>query len=936
MKPHFTATLVAALLLLGITGAAAAHNTERFVQMADNYGADKANTTFLKDTKASGGKDDFDYLALRDHIGPSGVPLGGIGVGCFDLSPDGRFTRFGLANIHIPTNDCGAGCFLSLWQKSAGKVSARRLVRDDAVRYGMSGYKHSTYSGLWPRATLWFDDGPGTDENVSATILAHSGLVPQNVKDSSLPIVWFEVRLTAKEAAEVSVAFSWEDLLGRNLRDPESVEIMAGQVFGNDARFWSFDGERWPNIKRSSTTATPCKIGGMRGALQSITQPWKPKKLTFQNYITQFAVLAEPGKDGEVSILPAFEVGKDDAWKSFAADGAFKSECGSSEQIPPHPDPLPPRGRGDDGAETALSKPDGATMASAVAVRAKLRKGEVKVVRFAVAWYFPIMDVDRKTAAPGSFWGKGDYGRWFHNYFNSIEELVSYGAKERERILKETVEWQNPILRSTLPDWLKFKIINSAYTMYTNTMLNKAGDFTVLEGGMLGLAGTMDQRISAHPFYQKFFTQLDRSEMQLFGDFPDAAGEITHFIGHYYVGMATQGGTSPTQDNSMLDNTGGWIIQLAKDCAQTGERDYLKRNIPQVRKGMAYLKSQIPAGREIPVGATTYDDYHHPPICSYTATMYLATLKAAAKIGEMVGDQQMVSEYNEQFKRTLADTIKTLWNGRFFAHGCEIDGANRRDDIMFTGQLGGQFISRYCGWGDVVPFDMVRASIVSQFKTSLSHAPDYYANKVWDLNQKKGLDMEGSQCWPFYLESYTAMAGIQAGYLDDGLDIMKHIQLVHMRKGWTWCQNLWNPGELAYMTAPVTWFITDVLAGTNLDAQNQTLYIAPVGPIEGKKLVTPVYFPEFWGIVTYAPDEKKASLRIIKTFGRKAIRISKLVSEPIGSPTSSRKTTQIPEFTVKKGATLDLSPYWEQISGAVRHEAALPRADEVEFIEVKP
>lgn len=45
------------------------------------------------------------------------------------------------------------------------------------------------------------------------------------------------------------------------------------------------------------------------------------------------------------------------------------------------------------------------------------------------------------------------------------------------------------------------------------------------------------------------------------------------------------------------------------------------------------------------------------------------------------------------------------------------------------------------------------------------------------------------------------------------MDILKHIQLVHLRQGWTWTQNLWNPSDITYMTAPVTRFSPDVLAG---------------------------------------------------------------------------------------------------------------------------
>jgi hypothetical protein len=53
-------------------------------------------------------------------------------------------------------------------------------------------------------------------------------------------------------------------------------------------------------------------------------------------------------------------------------------------------------------------------------------------------------------------------------------------------------------------------------------------------------------------------------------------------------------------------------------------------------------------------------------------------------------------------------------------------------------------------------------------------------------------------------ESYTAAAAIQAGYLEDGLDVIRHIGLLNLRLGLFWAQNLWNPGFLTYVTAPVT------------------------------------------------------------------------------------------------------------------------------------
>ena len=94
----------------------------------------------------------------------------------------------------------------------------------------------------------------------------------------------------------------------------------------------------------------------------------------------------------------------------------------------------------------------------------------------------------------------------------------------------------------------------------------------------------MDQRLSSHPFYQKFFTQLDRSGDGYFCRCNGSEGYILHFIGHYYVGMGTVGGRVPTEKGWMLDNASGWIIQLVKDYEQTGDTEYLKAHLTGLKE----------------------------------------------------------------------------------------------------------------------------------------------------------------------------------------------------------------------------------------------------------------------------------------------------------------------------------------------------------------
>ena len=178
------------------------------------------------------------------------------------------------------------------------------------------------------------------------------------------------------------------------------------------------------------------------------------------------------------------------------------------------------------------------------------------------------------------------------------------------------------------------------------------------------------------------------------------------------------------------------------------------------------------------------------------------------------------------------------------------------------------------------------------------------------------------------------MAAIQAGYVDDGLDIIKHIQLLNLRNGWTWTQNLWRPGELTYVTAPASWFITDVLDGSALDVPSGTLFLSPILRPEESVNVYPVYFPGFWA--TVRADRKTHSLKfeITRVFGNAGPALKHVVVCPVGVPTTDQRVIDIPEFSVREGAVLDLSSHWDDFDKAIIQKPVLPNADDVPYLEV--
>ncbi len=579
---------------------------------AQEYGAAEANTRFAAGGLGSGMEHEpLHYLALHDLPGPSGVPLGGIGVGAVDLAPDGHFSRIALNNwatdsgvdrarSENPMWDSEA--FLTLWERDAsGVVTARRLERDRQTVFGMTAYAHSTYQGLFPTATLSFDDGGYPQPHSLVSIFAYSMLVPQDVKDSSLPGFWIEVTLANSDAkpVEAAVALSWPDLLGRGLYDVAPGAERTGYS-------GAFDVSKLVPMTAPRTEVEGLRVGTLQGLRQfSATAP-VIRQATFQNYVNAVAVLADVPSGESLSVNPAWSAAQGTgAWQSFREHGSFPQNAGTR--------PLGSAGE--------------SSRASVVAIKATVAGGGKQTFRFFVSWSIPPMG--QSTVR----FGEADYGRYFQNFFPSFSALLSYQLANRSRNLEDTLAWQQSILDSTLPEWLKFKLINSAYTLYTNTILNRAGEFTVMEGGMGGLAGTMDQRLSAHPVYQKLFTQLDHAELQQFANTQDTDGGILHFDGSYFVGIADEHGHTPVPHEKMIDNTASWLVQVAKDYQQTGDNSFAMKNRKVILRGFVYMRNQIRDDSFIPVGGQTYDDFPHPDILIYTGTVYLAALRA----GEILG-----------------------------------------------------------------------------------------------------------------------------------------------------------------------------------------------------------------------------------------------------------------------------------------------------------
>lgn len=863
-------------------------------------------------------------MKLKNHTGPSGVPLGGLGVGYFEINPRGKITRNCLNNIHKSFVDSPAGFLVGVYDGA----NAVRLQRDNASIYGMKGYADSYYTGLWPTVAIDFENSNAGVANMGFS--AFSGVVAQNVKDSSLPVVYYEVKLVNRNdtAQEMSAILTWGDGIGRGIRDT-SVKMPA-----------NLDGEssEWRDMDVPATYAKGVTVenGGVAytGVMQYAKDQLLPQKATFQNYNTRFMILAENTADSTVTILKQFSVNDHAALSGYIKNGKL---TGYDEKE------VPLSGAASGGARKTES-------GSAVSIMTKVAANSSKTVRFMVTWFMP--EITREQYASMNKMEGCDYNKYYHNFFSSIEELTAYAIDARASIKAGIAEWQLPLLESSLPVWLIFKQINSGYTLYTNGVLNKRGNFSTLEGEMGGYGGTMDQKMSSHPFYEKLFPSLNLEENLQFANVTGANGEIQHFDVHYYHGMSDsdpENTTNPTPAGSMIDNAGAWMVQMWNYYVQTGDDSYLAEHYNVMKTSMDFIQTKYAKETHIPNYNTTYDDYSHPDILIFSGIVWLTMLGIAADWANIIGMYEDAKTWKNESPLVSSDVeqlygvhFPDLGLGGYYAFGSTPDyisskseNGSIKSEIMFSGAMAGQFISRYSGRGDVIPYEQYVSHMNTFLRTSIQGSNDYYAPKVYNLRTGQSLDNSGSRCWPFYLDSYGGMAAIQAGYLEDGLEVLEHTMLVHLNMGYMWSQNLWNPAYATYMTAPVCWFIGDVLAGAALDVPNKTITLGPSCPADegvglGDSLRITLYYPQYWAEVNYQPNAGVFTYSILKTFyveGESPIEISKVIAAPAGIASNKAKTIRLCEpFIVKEGAVLNLSSNVAEFQG-ITHEKRLAPAE---------
>jgi len=811
-------------------------------------------------------------------------PLGGIGSGCIGLSGNGRLREWEIFNRPNKDGINGFSHF-AIKAEQKGKILDARILNGEyeqsyigkgkrqfhGIGFGvesesMAGIPHFhdvEFKGEFPIAELKFND----DEfPAKIKMTAFNPFIPLNEDDSSIPGAFFEIEIenNAKETIDYTIC-----LTVKNPSSPIGVN--------NEHSFE--DGFHLMKLQTTHLRKSHVKYGD----------------LTIATDINEVSCQENWFQGDWYDGLAVF-------WNDFTTPGKLKNR----KITFPKPAGLYKKVR--------IISSSCAPHAS-LAAHVKILPGKKEKVRFITTWNYPncynyqkfpprgainelrkinpnflttdrfnIPDMDEyltKWSRPVTW--KNYYAVLFKNSKNS----ALYSMKNWDRLYKETLEFKNALFTSTLPHEVIDAVSANISILKSPTVLRlQDGAFWGWEGcnATAGCCPGSCTHVWNYAYALPFlFPKLERSMRDLDYKYNLRKSGLMTF--RLTLPLRKRGLVKylTTGNLACCDGQFGNVIKVYRDWKISGDTEWLKSHWESVKKSLEYAWSEknkhrwdrnrdgVMEGRQ----HHTLDVEAFGPN-SYLTGFYLAALKAASEMADIIGEHQKSEEYVELFKSGKAWVDKNLFNGEYYYHKINLEdksilslypGAENQywneeaheikyqlGEACHIDQVLAQWHSNLIGLGEIFDNQQTKSALSSIYKYNFKPSLKKHYNpcRVFALEEEGGVVMaewpEGKRR-PVIASPYAeeVMAGfeyqaaihmIQVGLIDEGLEIVKTI-----RKRYTGeKRNPWSEIECGsnYSRSMASYGLLLAFSGFK--------YNLVEGMIGFNPIATDGYFKSFWAL----------------------------------------------------------------------------------------
>ena len=756
----------------------------------------------------------------------NGIPLGGIGSGKVELCPDGIFSNITFNNNQDAPIYNAPGFFLGYTERVGRRKTS--LVLQKNSPYGFKTVSKIKYNSRFPFVEIAY-----LDPSISAALKLEgfSPIIPYSTRESSIPgaIFNFTIRNPGDKPLTAGLLFSLENLLncGGWPQETESGEKNILPVKHRGYFAWNNRSGNFQEIKR----------GNNLSGLGFKTSGEHKGRISCGEY--SLACCLDQTK---VTVLPSWNVETEaqKMWAEFAGSGEFTLNNGSSSRT---------------GKEGKYHP------AGALAALVRIEPGEKRNVVFILSWYMPYLKDSKGN----------DWGLAYTNCFPDSWAVAQHLFQNRKELREKTKELPKVIDRSSLPTWLKQKLMDDMFPLVTNSWYTRDGKFSINEAPsmMHGCLGTMDQRLCSHSIYTLFYPDLDRTELKLFAEWQQSDGLIPHDLGH---------GTFSKKDCTKAiwpDIASSFIMQVYKYYLCTGDKKFFKEMYPHLKSALLWEKELDEDGDGVPDlkpgRGTTYDAYVWHGLSAFVGSLWLAALKCGERAAELARDKQLSNLCKDTFTKAQVSIIKYLWNGKYFKNFYDPRHQDKGSANCVISQLAGQWFAHLIDEGYILPREMVKKSLLSIKQMNVEKPGLISPND--ETSPEGRLEWSGVSFLQ-YDEVYYGCLAIYNGLVREGLkcfekiyrvsyQINKHPWKTHLTY---FAKNGKAVGLPWYMTNPASWFILNALAGFHYDMVRGIITLNPHLLPGGKELRIPLFTSLFWLWLEFREEkyEKIFALKFLK------------------------------------------------------------------------
>ena len=583
----------------------------------------------------------------RSQLPRSGMALGGIGTGSFEMRQDGGFYNWTIYNnwplfpgpqtpgrADYPVDDKQSLFFL-LWVKPENEPQ-RVILLQIEEGYGAAGIEDHEMLYIFPwiegvdtiryRARVPFADVSFERDGLPLEIKlrAWSPLIPGNAKDSALPTAFFDFDIvnTGDRPMDIQILASCKNHAGYS--QPER-QYKNTRIADGDFQAIVMGGDHLDS--KAPDTGELCLASHHSDS--TAYMGWAHQHPYYERLLREYPLPEHDDTVGRNST-------KDEKLGRTKADAACYVTIGRAGHL---------EGRGD-----------------------SLQHG------FSLSWHFPNLygrpskeDPDFSMRYPC---GLDTYeGQWYAGQFDNAEAVGRYAMAEHSRLHEASEHFHRVFFDSDLPEYVLDQVNSQLNTFRTSTWLTQTGLYGVLEGlsphkPFAGIA-TTDVAMYGQIASSLLFPELDRTTVDLWRKLQLDNGIVVHSVTCNSVNNAES-----ELSGHRLDMPAQFVFQALRTALWSGDRDYLESVWPNAKKALAYvLRERDMNGDKLPDMEgimCSYDNFPMFGVAPFVVSQWLAAVAAALNVARQLGDQAFIDEYEAYFEEGKETLEKTTWNGSYF------------------------------------------------------------------------------------------------------------------------------------------------------------------------------------------------------------------------------------------------------------------------------